>query len=181
MKTPKILQELVLVAFLLLMACGGGERTIVGEWVFDKEQSTDLVTWIYQTPQLVIRTDTDRVTVLHQWLSRATVVFTDSFSLHPGGKVTEIPVHSARWSENWYMGVLSKPGTTNKVSGAWIRQDRLLQTKTMQTVATSQGETEIETERTYGVDWRGRELTVTEKRSSRPTEIKMVFKRADQE
>jgi len=77
------------------------------------------------------------------------------------------------------MGVLAKSGSSKTVAGSWEKADRVLQIQKEQTVETSQGETQIKTTFTYDLDRRGNILTVTEKRSSRPTPIKLVFERVD--
>lgn len=150
-----------------------------GTWIFVKEKSTDLATWRYRVPQLSISRAGNQVTILHHWLEGNQVAHTDSFAIHPEGKPTDIPVQSERWTDNWYMGVLAKKGTHKTVSGKWLEPDKAFRMVSTQTVLISQGETSLTTTWDYRLDQSGAVLTVTEKRSSRPTPVVLVFRRAD--
>lgn len=171
------------VILLLLIApaprIAAGEPPIAGTWVFIKEQSTDLATWRYRVPQVVIGQTGNTVTILHRWMEGNQAVHADSFAFRPGEGTMAIPVQSERWTGNWYMGVLAKAGTARSVRGKWLEQDTALQMESAQTVLISQGETTLTTKWEYRLDPTGGVLTVTEQRSSRPTPVVTVYKRAD--
>jgi hypothetical protein len=161
-----------------IIGCTDYNKTIYGTWKFNKEKSTDIVTWRYRQPQLVISNGGEAgVSIVYHWLERNKIAMVDSIKFNPGGDRVEIPVTSQYWLENWYMGVLAKKGTIKTVSGEWKKQYRELQVQEQQTVETSQGDAQIQITYSYNLDRRGDVLTVFEKRSSRPTPIKLVFER----
>ncbi|MFZ5515935.1 MAG: hypothetical protein ACOY90_04825 [Candidatus Zhuqueibacterota bacterium] len=172
--------SLALIACLVLMlmpCCSRNRLPVYGTWKLVPEKSTNLVTWNHRTLELEIRNDVGRVIVLNKWMTGKTIAFLDSVSFVPNEAPTEIEVTSQIWPENWYMGVLSIPGTKRKVTGDWSQTDREFKTIIEQPVQTSQGETTIITRRSYRLGKDGNELTVIEKRSSRPTPITLTFER----
>ena len=180
MKTIKYLLLIILLVTFAITGCTDHSKTIYGTWKFNKDKSTDLATWRYRQPQLIIRSEGEGgISIVHNWIERKKVVMVDSVKFMPGGKRVEIPVTSQYWIENWYMGVLAKLGTIKTISGNWDKQDRALQVQKELTVETSQGDTQIQTTYSYNLDRRGDVLTVIEKRSSRPTPIEMVFERVE--
>ena len=178
MRTIRYFLVTFLLAIFVLTGCTDYSKTIYGTWKFNKEKSTDIASWRYRQPQLVIRNEGETgISVVYNWLERDKVVFVDSIKFVPGGEQAEFPVTSQYWYENWYMGVLAKLGTNKTVSGSWEEKDRALQVQEEQTVETSQGDTQIQTTYSYNLDRRGNVLTAIEKRSSRPTPITLVFDR----
>ena len=125
--------------------------------------------------QLDLRHSGDRMIILHQWIERRRVALVDSFSFVPGRGETLIPIHSPIWSGNWYMGVLSKPGSMARVSGRWSGDGSALSMRSVQPVLVSQGETELET--TWEYSLHADTLTVREQRASRPTPVVLTFVR----
>jgi len=180
MKTIKYLLFTLLLAAFAIMGCTDYSKTIYGTWKFNKEKSTDIATWRYRQPQLIIRDEGEEgISIVTTWLERNKVVMVDSVKFIPGGEQFEIPVTSQYWVENWYMGVLAKLGTIKTVSGSWEEHDRVLRAQKEQIVETSQGDTQIQTTCSYNLDRRGDVLTVIEKRSSRPTPITLIFDRIE--
>jgi len=170
----------ILLAAFVITGYTDYSKTIYGAWKFNKEKSTDLATWRYRQPQLIIRDEGEAgISIVTNWLERNKVVMVDSVNFLPDGEPVAIPVTSQYWYENWYMGVLAKVGTNKTVSGNWEKQDRSLQVQKELTVETSQGDTQIQTTYTYNLDRGGDVLTVIEKRSSRPTPITLVFDRVE--
>jgi len=172
--------SLALIACLVLATtpfCSRNKLPIYGAWKLSPEKSTNLVTWNHRTLELEIRHDDSRVIVLNKWLTGNTVAFLDSVSFVPDEAPTEIEVTSQVWPENWYMGVLSITGTKRKVTGDWSQTDKEFKTIIEQPVQTSQGEATMITRRNYQLSRDGNELTVIEKRSSRPTPITLTFER----
>lgn len=159
----------------LLVACSGANHSLPGTWKLIPEKSTNIQTWIYRTLELEIRQETSNTIILQKWLEREKVAFVDSVSFAPG-KITEIPVTSYIWPENWYMGVLSKKNSVRKVSGAW-RGANELTTTVEQLAEVSQGDATLTTVRLFSLNREGDELTVVENRSTRPAPIKLVFAR----
>jgi len=175
----RIVLLLAAVLALVWLSCSNSDKPLFGTWTFVKDQSTDLATWRYRTPQLVIRQDGEQIVIKKNWLQRKKVAYAESLAFVPGGAVNEMPVQKPFWYENWYMGVLAKVGSTMKVSGAWQKPGKDLVVDTEQVVEVSQGDATIQTRREFSLDRRGNTLTVTEKRSSRPTPVKLVFQRAE--
>ena len=174
------LLSLLLAAFLII-GCTDYSKTIYGTWQFNKEKSTDIATWRYRQPQLIIRNEGESgISIITNWLERNKVAIVDSVNFLPGGEQVEIAVTSQYWVENWYMGVLAKLGTIKTISGDWKEQDRILKVQKEMIVETSQGDKQIQTSYTYNLDKRGDVLTVIEKRTSRPTPIKLVFERIEE-
>ena len=162
---------------LFALSCSESNLPVYGTWKLLPDKSTNLVTWRYRTLEMDIINHEGEITILNKWKQRKTVAFVDSATFTPDGAPAEIEVTSQIWPENWYMGVLSIKDSMKKVSGTWLQQDKELETITEQPVQTSQGETTITTTRTYKLNRKGDELTVIEKRSSRPTPITLVLKR----
>ena len=178
MRTIQYFLIALLLAAFVITGCTDYSKTIYGTWKFNKEKSTDLATWRYRQPQLIIRDEGEAgISIVTNWLERNRVVMVDSVDFVPGGEQTEILVTSQYWYENWYMGVLAKVGTIKTISGDWEEQGRELTVHKELTVETSQGDTQIKTTYTYSLDRKGDVLTVIEKRSSRPTPIELVFER----
>lgn len=177
----KINQPLILfmLSLVLFSGCMNYDKKIYGAWDFNKEKSTDIVTWRYRMPQLVINKEGEfKVSLVFHWLeSNKKIAMTDTINFVPGAGPVSIPVKKQFWLENWYMGVLQKVGTDKIVSGEWLKQDRVLKIKEEKTVETSQGDSQITSLFTYELDRKGDVLTVTEERSSRPTQVILVFDR----
>ncbi len=168
---------LLLLILLISLSCTSPQVTVLGTWKFNKKKSTDLATWRYRVPQLVIAECDSTLEIVYKWTSRRAGTWIDSISVVPDGTPSEQIVETPHWPANWYMGVLAKTGVPRIISASWKTYPRSLQTRTVQTVEVSQGETEITTVCEYVVDRTGRELTVIERRSSRPTPVKMMFER----
>jgi len=175
--------KLPLIIFLLAMfaisGCTNYDKTVYGTWEFNKEKSTNIVTWRYRIPQVIINKDGETgISVVFNWLERnKKLAMVDAVNFVPSEEPVSIPVEKQYWLENWYMGVLAKAGTNKIVSGEWLEQDRVLKVQKEQTVETSQGDTQITSTFTFNLDRKGDVLTVTEERLSRPTPIMLVFDR----
>ena len=162
----------------LLQSCTNTDKKLYGTWKLDTKQSTDLVTWRYRQLEVNIeKNEQGVVSIVNNWLQRGKVANIDSMAFVPGQGVTEIPVTSQIWPENWYMGVLAKLGTMKKASGEWQEPDRKLAVTRELTVEVSQGDTVFETTFEYSLDRRGDTMTIIEKRSTRPTPITLVLTR----
>jgi hypothetical protein len=175
-----------LLAFALLLVLTlppepGSEGSIEGKWSFIKEKSTDIAVWRSWSPQIEIATRGDYVTITHRWLERNQVVHTDSFAFRPGASASTIPVHSEIWTDNWFMGVLARKGTSRSVSGIWLEPGKAMKTVSEQVVEISQGEKSLTTTREYRLDETRAFLTLTELRASRPTPVILVFQRSGPE
>jgi len=167
----------VLLILFVWQSCENPDASIFGKWKLNSKKSTDLVTWRYRQLEMTIRDSGDKIEIINHWKSRRAGDWIDSVAVVPGGDTTRVLVKSPIWPENWYMGVLSLPNTEKKISGYWNKPNKDLTTFTKQLVQISQGEALVETERQFYVNRRGDELTLIEKRSTRPTEILMVFDR----
>ena len=167
----------ILLLLLVYQSCEKAGDTIFGKWKLNLKESTDLVTWRYRQLEMTIRENGDRIEIINRWKSRRAGEWVDSIAFVPGGNTVRIPIKTAHWQENWYMNVLSIPGTVKKVSAYWDKPKKALTVYSGQLVQTSQGRTVIRTERNFSLNRKGDKLTVIEKRSSRPTRILLSFDR----
>lgn len=179
MKNARFMFQKLFLLGVMILACTGSDKTILGTWKMIPEKSTNIQTWRYRHLEVDIRQDAERIIILQNWLNRDKVAFVDSVSFLPGGDITPIPVTSYIWPENWYMGVLSKLNSIRKVSGKWTELNKSLTTEVEQVVEVSQGDATITTIREFNLSRDGKELTITEKRSSRPAPIQLVFQRVE--
>lgn len=166
---------------VLSLSCSSDDASIFGTWTLNKDNSTDLVTWRYRQPELTIMAHGDTLCMKTVWKSRRAGDFMEKFMFVPDGDTSHSTVASQHWVENWYMGVLSKEGSQRSVWGTWNEKGKKLQVETWNMVRVSQGETSIHTVRDLAVNRKGDRLVVTEKRSSRPADIKLVFDRKEKE
>ena len=172
---------LILLLFVLLFSspAQAGGPGLEGTWKFVPTGSTDIVTWGNSLPQIDISTAGGKVRVLHNWLERGSVAFADTFEFRPGGGEVTSVVRSEIWPDNWFMGVLSSAGDTRSVSGNWLEPEKAFRVVARQAVRTSQGKTSVTTTRDYTLGPQGKTLTLSEKRSSRPSPVVLVFERKE--
>ncbi len=170
-----VIVTLLLVPFPL-SANGPG---LEGTWKFIPAKSTDIASWDNSQPQLEISLGTGNVRIIRGWLYRAKIACADTFEFRPGGEPVTTTVRSEIWPENWFMGVLSSPGDPKTVRGVWVEEGRAIRLIVRETVRTSQGKTVIETTADYTLGTDGNSLTVSEKRSSRPTTVVLLFERKE--
>jgi hypothetical protein len=162
---------------LFIQSCTKSDATIYGTWKLDKKKSTDVVTWRYRNLEMEISKKELDLTLIKNWNHRRSGNWSDTLTFTPGAEPNKIRVNSPIWQENWYMGVLSKTNVDRKASGQWEEPDKKLKMMTEQIVEISQGETTVKTTSLFSVNRKGNILTVIEKRSSRPSEIKLVFEK----
>jgi len=153
--------------------------SIDGTWTSVPARSTEIAAWKGRTLGLAISVRGDRVSIVHNWLDRGQVAYADTFRFVPGGKAVRSVVCSVEWPDNWLMGVLSSAGDERTVSGSWQVEGSDIRTVTVQPVVTSQGKTTVTTTREYVLGDGGNTLTLTERRSSRPTPVVLVFERKE--
>jgi len=170
-----------LIALLLTAGSVGtpGAPALDGTWKFVPAKSTEIATWKGRIPEMVISGRESQVCVIENWLERGQVAYADTFLFTPGGALTRSLVRSVEWPDNWFMGVLSSVGDERTVSGSWQRKGSDLRVITVQPVLTSQGKTSVMTTREFALGADGLSLTVTERRSSRPTPVVLVFERKE--
>jgi len=160
---------------ILIQSCTQSDATIYGKWKLNRQKSTDLVTWRYRNLEMEIIKKESELTIFKNWKSKRNGDWSDTLSFTPDSAAKEIKITSPIWQENWYMGVLSKTNSIKTVSGKWETPDNKLQMISEQVVEISQGETTVKTSSDFRVNRKGDVLTVIEKRSSRPSEIKLIF------
>ncbi|MGB2959215.1 MAG: hypothetical protein WBD30_10045 [Bacteroidota bacterium] len=154
------------------------DNSLFGTWRFVQEKSTNLATWRYRKPELVIGESSGTITIDHNWIERKRLALVDRYAFRPGGDPESIPVKTEIWTDNWYMGVLAKMDGERKVSGKWIIPGEALMTVSEEIVTVSQGEATITTTREYRINGDGNTLTLRETRSSRPISVILVFERS---
>jgi hypothetical protein len=153
------------------------QSTLSGSWEFRPARSTDVALWRSRIPRLEIHGSAQELVIRTLWLEGKNVAMVDSFRVRPGGPATGTTVTSQIWPDNWFMGVLAKKGAVRTSTALWKDPVRALDLTTEQVVETSQGDVTIRTVREYRLDATGSTLTVTERRSSRPTPVVMTFER----
>ncbi|MDW7679348.1 MAG: hypothetical protein SCK70_02215 [bacterium] len=177
------MKKSILSAFSLMLliifaqACSETDSVIFGKWKLNLEKSTDIAPWRYRQLELEIVQNENELQLIHNWKHRRHGDWVDTLKLVPGGDTVKSIIRSPHWVENWFMGVLSKENSVRTTVGEWEKPGKYLKTSTEQMVEISQGETNIRTYRSYQISRYGNELTVIEKRSSRPAEIRLVFDR----
>ena len=150
-----------------------------GTWKFVQAGSTDIVTWGNSLLQIEISAADGKVRVLHELLERGSVAFADTLEFRPGRGDVRSVVRSEVWPDNWFMGVLSSVGDSRTVSGHWLEPEKSFRVITRQAVRTSQGKTTVTTTRDYTLGSEGKTLTLSEKRSSRPSPVVLLFERKE--
>jgi hypothetical protein len=170
----------IIVALLLLpLPLAANGPGFEGTWKFVPAKSTDIATWDNSQPQLEISSAAGNVRIIRGWLYRAKIAYADTFDFRPGGSQITTIVRSEVWPENWFMGVLSSPGDPRTVTGLWVEEGRVLRLRLRETLRTSQGKTVMETTADFTLGTDGNTLTVSEKRSSRPTPVVLQFERKE--
>lgn len=164
----------VLVCPFALLANGPG---LEGTWKFVPTKSSDIVTWDNSQPQLEITLAAGNIRIIRGWLYRGRIAYADTFEFRPGGESVTTTARSEVWPENWFMGVLSSPGDPRTAKGVWVEEGRALRLVVHETVRTSQGKTALTTTADYALGTDGNSLAVSEKRSSRPTPVVLMFER----
>lgn len=168
--------SLLFMAFALAARAGDG-GAIFGTWSLDPARSTDLAIWKSLTPRLVITGSAEAVTIRTLWMEGKNVRWADSVTVRPGGPPATQSASSAIWPDNWYMGVLTKVGSPQTTAAVWRTPGSGLDITSTRVVDVSQGEATITTARTMRVDSTGANLIVTDRRSARPTPVKLHFQR----
>jgi hypothetical protein len=156
-----------------------GKPGLEGTWTFVPSKSTDIASWGNSLPQIDVSTAGADVRVVHNWLDRGKVAYADTFAFPSGGSPVTSMVRSEVWPENWYMGVLASAGDPRTISGTWVQPGISLRVVTRQILRTSQGKISITTTRKYALSTNGKTLTLSEKRSSRPSPVILVFERKE--
>lgn len=170
--------SIVLLCLIFFITCSmSNNKSMAGKWKLIKEKSTDLASWRYAVPQIEIRENNGNIEILRNWYRGKNVAYVDSITFAPGGGTNKIPVDSPIWLPNWYMGVLSKVGSEKVVRGEWKKVGKSLAVQVQGVVEASQGDATIKTGYEYKLSRDGATLTVTEKRSTRPSPIVLVFNR----
>lgn len=177
--------RLLLLRFLFLVACvpaaATGQPALFGSWDFRPARSTDVALWRSRVPRIDITGTQNEIIIRYEWREGKTVAMVDSFRVRPGGPASRSTVTSQIWPDNWFMGVLAKKGTARTSSAHWQTLPGELDLTTDQIVETSQGETTLRTVREFRLDDSGATLTVTERRSTRPTPVIMTFERISEQ
>ncbi|HMK37752.1 MAG TPA: hypothetical protein VK569_00335, partial [Bacteroidota bacterium] len=119
------------------------------------------------------------VRIICEWLERGKAAFADTFDVRKAGAQVTSTVRSEVWPPNWFMGVLLVPGESRTVSGSWLEPGKTLRVVSRETLRTSQGNIGVSTTFDYTLAADGKTLTRSEKRSTRPTPVVLVFERKE--
>lgn len=174
---PNSIRLLGVLALIGLSACQSDPK-LSGTWVLDEDAGTHVPTW--RSIELRITATEDEVSIGRLFNPRR---FTrhDSLTFPVNDTQVEIPMPgSAKWLEHPHLGVFVEDGTMQQIRAGWEEPGRVLDIQHLLTLQTSQGEATVEILRRYAASDDGSQLTVTEKRSSRPDTLTYVYRRNEE-
>ena len=146
-----------------------------GAWTYDAERSRAIDPW--RNLSIDIATDGDGVVLKRMWRgSREGGAAVDSVRLVPGTTVRSAPM--LQWPDERHLGVYVTGDRTKTVASRWEDDGRTLVTESAFTVSAQQGERRIRVYSEYRLSPEGDRLDVLEMRSTRPSPIHFVFRRA---
>lgn len=164
--------RLLLLVCLLLSPMGAAASPLAGHWRFVPERSTDLSPW--RTYDLTITVEGSQVT-LGRELAAGRRTFADTTRLDTSLAVNVVP--ASYWPDNRHLGAYMGGDKTRRIRTEWIDGGRLLRLSTDVTLATQQGDREVNILSDYKVSANGAQLTLTELRSTRNRPVVYVFRR----
>ena len=166
------MQRLLLLACLVLSPLAAVASPIAGHWRFVPERSTDLSPW--RTYDLTITVAGNQVTLLRE-LAAGRRTFSDTTRLDTSLPVNVVP--ASYWPDNRHLGAYMGGDKTRRIRTEWIDGGRLLRLSTDVTLATQQGDRQVNILSDYKVSANGAQLTLTELRSTRNRPVVYVFRR----
>lgn len=166
------MQRLLFLACLFLLPLGAAASPIAGHWRFVAERSTDLSPW--RTYDLTITVEGNEVTLVRA-LAAGRRTFSDTTRLDTSLPVNVVP--ASYWPDNRHLGAYMGGDKTRRIRTEWIDGGRLLRLSTDVTLATQQGDRQVNILSDYKVSANGAQLTLTELRSTRNRPVVYVFRR----
>jgi hypothetical protein len=147
---------------------------LAGHWLLDATRSTELSPW--KEFDLTIKIANDTV-VIQRKLGWGRRQFADSMTLDTTKLENVVPIEM--WPDNRHIGAYIGRDRTERARATWLDDHRILRLSSDLVLETQQGERAVNILRDFKVSASGRELTLTELRSTRNRPIVYIFKRAD--
>lgn len=144
----------------------------IGEWEFDRDQSTDLSPW--SRCVLVIAQDGDQLTI-SRTLGGGRRTHVDVIPLDVTKEVNVVP--QGWWIGNRHIGAYSPHDATKVVRAKTLDDGKLLRLETDLVLETQQGSRDVNIISQYQISPDGDLLIVTDLRSTRPRPVVHVFTR----
>jgi hypothetical protein len=162
----------VLLLVGLLAGAPKGDPRFSGVWKLDRKKSADIDPWRQLT--LEIRQAGASVILIRTWKA-GRYSQRDAIMVKTGGVTNRVPLRPGKWMEAVHLGVYVSPNTERQIVAKWQEGGKVLWLESRYTVETSQGEREIQIDRTLRLSKDGKTLTLTEKRSTRQSGPPLVF------
>jgi hypothetical protein len=168
----------VALAILSLSAAAASldSSKFIGEWQFDREQSTDLSPW--SRCQLIIAQDGDQLTITRN-LRGGRRTFADVIPLDVTREVNLVP--QGWWIGNRHIGAYSPHDAHQIIRAKTMDSGNILRLEKDLVLETSQGSRDINIISQYQISPDGQTLVVTDLRSTRPRPVVHVFNRVTAE
>ncbi len=144
----------------------------VGEWQFDREQSTDLSPW--SRCQLIIAQDGDQLMITRN-LRGGRRTFSDVIPLDVTKEINVVP--QGWWIGNRHIGAYLPHDAHQVIRAKTLDGGNLLRLEKDLVLETSQGSRDVNIISQYQISPDGDTLTVTDLRSTRPRPVIHVFTR----
>jgi hypothetical protein len=170
----RLLFSLSLILFLSAVRSFAAEAPpLAGTWRIDLSRSTELSPW--RDFELAIKIDGNRVVIRRQ-LGAGRRGFADEMNIDTANPQHVIPVEM--WPDNRHLGAYIGGDKTKRVRASWLDDGHILRLSTDLVLSTQQGDREVNILSDYKVSASGRQLMLTELRSTRNRPIVYVFNRA---
>ena len=147
----------------------------IGEWQFDRDQSTDLSPW--SRCLLVIAQDGDQLTITRT-LRGGRRTHEDVIPLDITKEVNVVP--QGWWIDNRHIGAYSPHDATKVIRAKTLDDGKLLRLETDLVLETQQGSRDVNIISQYQISPDGDLLIVTDLRSTLPRPVVHVFTRVTQ-
>lgn len=144
----------------------------LGQWQFDRDQSTDLSPW--SSCDLTIAQSGQQLTITRN-LRGGRRTHTDVIPLDVTKTTNEVP--QTWWIDNRHLGAYSPRDATKTVRAKTLDNGKLLRLETDLVLETQQGSRDVNIISQYQISPDGKVLTVTDLRSTRPRPVVHVFTR----
>ncbi|PTY08409.1 hypothetical protein DB347_02165 [Opitutaceae bacterium EW11] len=145
---------------------------LVGAWKYDPARSTELSPW--KSYDLTIQLEGNTLT-LKRRLGWARRDYADAISLDLSKSENVVPMPF--WPDNRHIGAYSTEGRTARVVAQWLDDRRILRLSTDLILDAQQGPRAVNILSDYKLSANGRQLTLTELRSTRNRPVVYVFTR----
>lgn len=144
---------------------------LAGSWLIDLTQSTELSPW--KDYHLTVTVDGEKITIARS-LAWGIRQYADTMTID-AGKTDTVPV--VMWPDNRHLGAYINDAHHKRVHAEWLDDARILRLSTDLVLETQQGSRAVNILSDYKVSSSGKQMTLTELRSTRNRPIVYVFNR----